>query len=163
VAGCELVFSAMGLPEQWFADEGVFDRVNAVGSGELARAAREAGVRRFIHTSTNDVFHAEQGASFDESELAGYPKVTAYERSKQKAERLVLPERRAGEMEVVITNPTAVYGPGPSSSHTLENGLLRPLVENKLPALVPGGIGLVFVDGVVAGHLVALLGTFARK
>ena len=153
VAGCELVFNAMGLPEQWFADEGIFDRVNAVGSGDLAAASRQAGVRRFIHTSTNDVFHAEQGASFDESEVATYPKGTAYERSKQEAERRVLSQRDG--MEVVITNPTGVYGPGPSSSHTLENGLFRPLVEKKLPAMVPGGMGLVFVDGVVQGHLAA--------
>ena len=153
VAGCELVFNAMGLPEQWFADEGIFDRVNAVGSGDLAAASRQAGVRRFIHTSTNDVFHAEQGASFDESEVATYPKGTAYERSKQGAERRVLSQRDG--MEVVITNPTGVYGPGPSSSHTLENGLFRPLVEKKLPAMVPGGMGLVFVDGVVQGHLAA--------
>ena len=153
VAGCELVFNAMGLPEQWFADEGIFDRVNAAGSGDLACAAHEAGVRRFIHTSTNDVFHAEQGASFDESEVADYPKGTAYERSKQEAERRVLAHRDG--MEVVITNPTGVYGPGPSSSHTLENGLFRPVVEKKLPAMVPGGMGLVFVDGVVRGHLAA--------
>jgi dihydroflavonol-4-reductase len=153
VAGCELVFNAMGLPEQWFPDEGIFDRVNATGSGNLARAAREAGVRRFVHTSTNDVFHAEQGATFDESELATYPKGTPYERSKQRAEELVLAERDG--MEVVITNPTAVYGPGPSSSHTVENGLFRPLVEKKLPALVPGGMGVVYVDGVVRGHLAA--------
>ena len=58
-------------------------------------------------------------------------------------------------MEIVITNPTGVYGPGPSSSHTLENGLFQPLVEKKLPALVPGGMGVVFVDGVVQGHLAA--------
>ncbi len=58
-------------------------------------------------------------------------------------------------MEVVITNPTGVYGPGPSSSHTLENGLFRPVVEKKLPAMVPGGMGLVFVDGVVQGHIAA--------
>jgi dihydroflavonol-4-reductase len=153
VAGCELVFNAMGLPEQWLPDEATFDRVNAIGSGDLARAAREAGVRRFIHTSTNDVFHADQGAAFDESEVAGYPKGTAYERSKQEAERRVLSQRDG--MEVVITNPTAVYGPGPSSSHTVENGLFRPVVEKKLPALVPGGMGVVFVDGVTQGHLAA--------
>ena len=81
VEGREIVFNAMGLPEQWFPDDGIFDRVNAVGSGDLARAARKAGVRRFIHTSTNDVFHADQGAAFDESQLADYPKGTAYERS----------------------------------------------------------------------------------
>jgi dihydroflavonol-4-reductase len=153
VAGCELVFNGMGLPEQWFADEGIFDRVNAVGSGDLARAAREAGVRRFVHTSTNDIFHAEQGASFDESEVATYPKGTAYERSKQEAERRVLAQRDG--MEVMILNPTAVYGPGPSSSHTVENGLFRPVVEKKLPAMVPGGMGMVYVDGVVQGHLAA--------
>jgi dihydroflavonol-4-reductase len=153
VEGCELVFNAMGLPEQWFADEGIFDRVNAVGSGDLAAAAKNAGVRRFIHTSTNDVFHAERGESFDESEVATYPKGTAYERSKQRAEELVLSHR--GPMEVVITNPTGVYGPGPSSSHTLENGLFEPLVKKRLPALVPGGLGLVYVDGVVRGHLAA--------
>ena len=55
-----------------------------------ARGGEAAGVRRFIHTSTNDVFHADQGASFDESEVADYPKGTAYERSKQHAEELVL-------------------------------------------------------------------------
>jgi nucleoside-diphosphate-sugar epimerase len=153
VAGCELVFNAMGLPEQWFADEGIFGRVNAVGSGDLAAAARRAGVRRFVHTSTNDVFHADQGAAFDESEFATYPKGTAYERSKQEAERRVLGQRDG--MEVVVLNPTGVYGPGPSNSHTIEEGLFRPLVEKKLPAMVPGGMGVVFVDGVVQGHLAA--------
>ena len=153
VEGCEFVFNAMGLPEQWFADEGIFARVNAAGSGDLAAAAKAAGVRRFVHTSTADVFHAARGAAFDESALADYPKGTAYERSKQRAEELVLDQR--GPMEVVILNPTAVYGPGPSSSHTLENGLFEPLVRKRLPALVPGGLGLVFVDGVVQGHLAA--------
>jgi dihydroflavonol-4-reductase len=153
VEGCELVFNAMGLPEQWFADEGIFDRVNAVGSGDLAKAAQAAGVRRFVHTSTNDVFHADQGASFDESELADYPKGTAYERSKQRAEELVLSHRDG--MEVVILNPTGVYGPGPSTSSTLEEGMFKPLVKGRLPALPPGGMGLVFVDGVTQGHLLA--------
>jgi nucleoside-diphosphate-sugar epimerase len=153
VEGREMVFNAMGLPEQWFADDGIFDRVNAVGSGDLARAAKAAGVRRFVHTSTNDVFHADRGATFDESNPAQYEKGTAYERSKQRAEELVL--REGDEMEIVILNPTGVYGPGPSQSHTIENGLFEPLVKKKLPALVPGGLGLVFVDGVVQGHLAA--------
>src|SRR5919201_6240694 len=83
VRGCELVFNAMGLPEQWLPHEGTFHEVNAVGSENVARAARAAGVSRLVHTSTIDVFHAETGARFDESELATYPKETAYERSKQ--------------------------------------------------------------------------------
>ena len=151
--GCELVFNAMGIPEQWLADESLFDRVNAQGSQAVAKAAREAGVRRLIHTSTEDVFHAEPGTSFDESRVADYPKGTAYERSKQRAEQLVL-EARDG-LEVVIVNPSGVYGPGPSATVSFDKGFFEPVVRKRLPALPPGGMGLCFVDGVASGHLLA--------
>ena len=59
VEGCELVFNAMGIPEQWLADEDAFERVNARGTEAVVRAAVAAGVRRVVHTSTIDVFHAE--------------------------------------------------------------------------------------------------------
>ena len=153
VEGCDLVFNAMGMPEQWVKDEGVFDRVNALGSGALAGAAKRAGVRRFIHTSTHDVFHAESGERFDETMLADYPKGTAYERSKQHAEELVLAERDG--MEVVILNPAGVYGPTPSPTPSFENGLFEPVVRKRLPAVPPGGTGYAFVEGVADGHLLA--------
>lgn len=153
VAGCELVFNSMGLPEQWVKDEAIFERVNAQGSGDLARAANSAGVRRFVHTSTHDVFHADTGEPFDETMLADYPKGTAYERSKQHAEELVLAERDG--MEVVILNPSGVYGPTPSPTPSFENGLFEPVVRKRLPAVPPGGTGMAYVDGVAAGHLLA--------
>ena len=151
VEGRELVFNAMGLPEQWVRDEGIFERVNAIGSRDLARATREAGVRRFVHTSTHDVFHADQGQVFDETKLADYPKGTAYERSKQHAEELVLAERDG--MEVVILNPSGIYGPGPSASVSFDKGMFEPIVKKRLPALPPGGSGLAFAPGVATGHL----------
>jgi dihydroflavonol-4-reductase len=151
--GCELVFNSMGMPEQWVKDEGIFDRVNAVGSGQVASAAKRAGVRRFVHTSTHDVFHADTGQRFDETMLADYPKGTAYERSKQHAEELVLGQRDG--MEVVILNPSGVYGPTPSPTPSFENGLFEPVVRKRLPAVPPGGTGYAFVEGVAAGHLLA--------
>ncbi len=153
VEGCEIVFNAMGMPEQWVRDEGIFDRVNAYGSGALAAAAKRAGVRRFVHTSTHDVFHAESGRSFDETTVADYPKGTAYERSKQHAEELVLAEREG--MEVVILNPSGVYGPTPAATPSFENGIFEPVIRKRLPAVPPGGTGYAFVDGVAEGHLLA--------
>jgi dihydroflavonol-4-reductase len=153
VEGCELVFNAMGIPEQWLADEGLFDRVNAEGTRAVAEAARRAGARRLVHTSTEDVFHAERGGRFDESSVATYPKGTAYERSKQRAEELALAARDG--LEVVIVNPAGVYGPGPSASVSFDKDLFAPLVRKRLPALPPGGLGLVYVDGVAVGHLLA--------
>jgi dihydroflavonol-4-reductase len=153
VRGCELVFNAMGLPEQWLTDADRFREVNARGSENVVRAARTAGARRVVHTSTIDVFHAANGERFDESRVADYPKGTAYERSKQEAERLVLAV--GGGIEVVLVNPAAVYGPGPAGSASLEESLFRPLVKKRLPALPPGGCGVVFTEGVAAGHLMA--------
>jgi dihydroflavonol-4-reductase len=153
VEGREVVFNAMGLPEQWVRDEAVFDRVNAQGTLAVARAARAAGVRRLVHTSTQDVFHAERGGRFDESQVADYPKGTAYERSKQRAEELALSARDG--LEVVIVNPAGVYGPGPSATVSFDKGMFEPLVRKRLPALPPGGLGLVFTEGLAAGHLLA--------
>jgi nucleoside-diphosphate-sugar epimerase len=153
VAGCELVFNAMGLPEQWLADATRFARVNAGGTENLVRAARAAEVRRVIHTSTIDVFDAEPGARLDESAVADYPKGTAYERSKQRAEELA--RAAAVDMELVFVNPAAVYGPGPPGSASLERQLIAPIVRGRLPALVPGGLGVTYSDGVGAGQLLA--------
>jgi nucleoside-diphosphate-sugar epimerase len=157
VEGCELVFNAMGIPEQWLADEERFDRVNARGTEAVVRAASAAGVRRVVHTSTIDVFHAEPGERFDETGLADYPKGTAYERSKQHAERLALAAARDGT-ELVMVNPSAVYGPGPAGSASFERDLFEPVVRKRrsaLPALPPGGCGVVFSEGVASGHLLA--------
>jgi nucleoside-diphosphate-sugar epimerase len=154
--GCELVFNAMGLPEQWLADEGEFERVNAIGSETVVRAAAHAGARRVVHTSTIDIFHADDGARFDESRIAEYPKGTAYERSKQRADRLVLAAGKRDGIEVVIANPAAVYGPGPEGSASIERDLLEPVVNGRraaAPALPPGGFGVLFSEGAGSGHL----------
>jgi dihydroflavonol-4-reductase len=143
----------MGIPEQWLAEEAMFDRVNAEGTRAVAEAARAARVKRLVHTSTEDVFHAENGGRFDESQVAGYPKGTAYERSKQRAEELALAARDG--LEVVIVNPSGVYGPGPSASASFDKNMFEPLVRKRLPALPPGGLGICFVEGVAAGHLLA--------
>src|SRR5205809_741038 len=153
VEGCELVFNSMGLPEQWLADDAMFEQVNARGTENVVRTAREAGVRRVVHTSTIDVFHAAPGERFDESEVATYPKGTAYERSKQRAEELALAAR--GDMELVMVNPAGVYGPTPASSMGIDDDLFAPLVRRRLPALPPGGMGVCFDAGVAAGQLLA--------
>ena len=151
--GIDGAFNCMGLFEQWFADPGVFDRVNAEGARNVVAAAREAGAKRVVHTSTFDVFHAPQGGTVSEAEVADYPKDTAYERSKQLAERLVVEEGERG-IEVVIANPSSVYGPGPWQGTGLDRAI-RDAIRKRLPAAPPGGMTLVFVDDVAAGHLAA--------
>jgi dihydroflavonol-4-reductase len=58
-------------------------------------------------------------------------------------------------MEVVILNPTGVYGPGVARTENFEKGLFEPVVRKRVPALPPGGANVVYIDGVVQGHLAA--------
>lgn len=155
--GIEGAFNCMGIFEQWLADPAVFDRVNAEGARNVVVAAREAGARRVVHTSTFDVFEAQRGGTVSEARVATQPKGTAYERSKQLAERLVLAEADVGgegAIEVVICNPSAVIGPGPWAEQGLDSAL-RDAVRGRLPMVPPGGMTLVYIDDVAAGHLAA--------
>jgi dihydroflavonol-4-reductase len=151
--GIDGAFNCMGLFEQWFADPGVFDRINGEGARNVIAAARESGARRAVHTSTFDVFHAEPGGTVSEATVADYAKGTPYERSKQLAERLVLEEAQKG-IEVVIANPSSVYGPGPWQGTGIDRAI-RDAIRRRLPATPPGGMTLVLVDDVARGHLAA--------
>src|SRR5215211_1125653 len=152
-AGAQGVFNCMGIYEQWLPDKQTFEHVNAIGAVNVIAASRQAGVERAVHTSTYDVFDAERGGTAHEDRVAEQPKGTAYERSKQRAEELVLGEARHG-IEVVIVNPSAVYGPGPWAGAGVDR-VLRDAIRGRLPAVPPGGMTLTYVDDVAAGHLAA--------
>lgn len=152
-AGIDGAFNCMGLFEQWLPDPGTFDRVNAEGAATVVTAARDAGARRVVHTSTFDVFDAPKGGTVREDRLADYPKPTPYERSKQRAEELVL-AAAGDELEVVICNPASVVGPGPWAAAGVD-GLLRDVLRRRVPALPPGGMTIVFTEDVAAGHVAA--------
>ena len=151
-AGIELFFHAAGMPEQWLRDEGQFDRVNHLGTRSALEAALAAGVRRVVLTSTMDVFAAPPGGTLVETNVDPLPKKTAYERSKQAAERAA-DEVRAKGLDVVFVNPSGVYGPAPV--HTSLNTFFIRLLNGKVPMLPPGGLPVVYVDGVIDVHVAA--------
>lgn len=150
--GSEVVFHAAGMPEQWQRDDSIFDRVNRQGTANVMAAAHAAGVRRVVYTSTMDVFAAPPGGTLVETNVDPHPKHTAYERSKQAAEREADAARGRG-LPVVFLNPSAVYGPSPIVG-TL-NELIRKLLDGKVPMLPPGGMPVVYIDGVVNAHIAA--------
>ncbi len=153
VGGCELVFHAAGLPEQWRLDPGDFQRVNVEGTRNLAEASTAAGVRRFIYTSTIDVFEWTPGEPFDETVIDSDPRPTFYERSKQEADRIVVGLASQG-LDVVFLHPSAVYGPVPAL-FAGANDLLVRLATGKIPMLLPGGMPVVHSDDVARAHIAA--------
>ncbi len=87
---------------------GDFMRANREGTGNLAAAASEAGVERFVYISS---IAAQGPAPSREPEApseALHP-VSAYGRSKAAGERELLAQR--GRMQLSIVRPPLVYGP----------------------------------------------------
>jgi dihydroflavonol-4-reductase len=150
VDGCEWVFHAAGFPEQWMKDNHAFDRINAGGTEHMIAAARAAKVKRFLLTSTIDVFTWRSGETYDESEIDPNPKGTHYERSKQRADKIVADSG----LDVVFLHPSAVYGTAPSDSPGV-NELMIKLATNKAPGLLPGGFPVVFAPDCGEGHVLA--------
>ncbi|HET9062242.1 MAG TPA: NAD-dependent epimerase/dehydratase family protein, partial [Candidatus Binatia bacterium] len=93
------------------------------------------------------------GLTFDESEIDPAPKATAYERSKQTADRVVTDALAEG-LPAVFLHPSGIYGPGPATSPGT-NQLIADLVRGKVPMLLPGGIPVVHCDDAARGHLIA--------
>jgi dihydroflavonol-4-reductase len=151
--GCDVVYHAAGLPEQWLADPTTFDRVNAGGTANMVEAALLCRVRRFVYTSTIDVFPMENGEPFDESTIDTRPKATAYERSKAEADRIVTRALDRG-LPAVFLHPSGLFGPGPATSPGTNN-LIADLLAGRLPMLLPGGMPLVFSLDCAAGHILA--------
>lgn len=153
VEGCSVVYHAAGLPEQWLRDERIFQRVNVDGTRNLIEVSMAEGVKRFVYASTIDVFAWRPGEPFDESVIDPQPKGTAYERSKQEADRVVVEALERG-LPAVFLHPSAIFGPGPAGSPGL-NDFLRDLMRGAIPMLLPGGMPVVFGPDVARGHILA--------
>jgi dihydroflavonol-4-reductase len=151
--GCDVLYHAAGLPEQWLPDAATFDRVNAEGTRHAVEAALEAKVRRFVYTSTIDVFPIRSGIEFDESRIDDEPKHTHSEISKQKADRIVVEAMGRG-LDAVFLHPSGVYGPCPVAGVGLNRAIAQ-LVRAEVPLLLPGSIPTVYVDDIGSGHVLA--------
>ena len=151
VEGCDVVYHAAGLPEQWRRDPTDFTRVNVEGTRNLVEAALDTGIDRFVYTSTIDVFAWTPGRPFDESTLDPDPRPTYYERSKQAADALVADAIDRG-LPAVFLHPSAVYGPAPALTPGLNDFLVR-LARRKIPMVLPGGMPVVHGEDVADGHI----------
>ena len=105
-----------------------FRRVNVDGTKALARAAAEAGVRRFIFVSTIKVNgDATSGEPFN-VDMPPAPQ-DAYAISKWEAEEALRSVAAESGLEVVIVRPPLVYGPGVGGNFLR----LMSLVDRALP------------------------------
>ncbi len=129
---------------------------NVSGTRNLLAAAADAGVERFLYTSSVATIAVPRpGALPNEAtqtrlqEMIGH-----YKRSKWLAEQEALAASQRG-LPVVIVNPTAPVGPG-DWKPTPTGRIILDFLRGQMPAYVDTGLNLVPVEDAAAGHLLAL-------
>lgn len=152
--GCTWVFHVAAVSDYWRQSVERLYRVNVRGTQNVLAAAKRAGVKRVIHTSSaaavgprDDGLPASEGDLFN---LA--PGEFPYAHSKFLAEIAVL-QAIVGGLDAVIVNPAVVIGPG--DIHLGAGSLLIEMAKGRVPAIPPGGITVIDVRDVAAAHVAA--------
>jgi dihydroflavonol-4-reductase len=123
--------------------------INVTGTKNMLKAAKDCGVRKFIHFSSIHAFRVSNKSQLiDETTPRVESDKTIYEFTKAEGEREVMKAVEAG-LNAVILNPTAVIGPF-DYRNSLLGQALRKIYQNELPFLISGGYNWVDVRDVVS-------------
>lgn len=129
MSGCDAVIHLAAKTDEWGLQKD-YDRVNIQGTDQMLRTAKQNGVGRFVHISTEAVLlDGDPLENVDES--APYPtgKTPHYGWSKREAEKRAL---AAGtrNLQVIVLRPRFVWGPDdttvlPKLKAAVEQGRFR--------------------------------------
>lgn len=169
VAGCDYVLHvASPFPMNQPKDENDLIVPAREGALRLLRAARDAGVKRVVLTSSFAAigYGLKHDGVVDETSWtdATAPGIGAYVKSKTIAERAAWDfiEREGGGLELAVVNPVGVLGPvlGPDFSTSIL--LVERLLQGAIPMAPKASFGLVDVRDVADLHIRAMTDPAAR-
>jgi 3beta-hydroxysteroid-4beta-carboxylate 3-dehydrogenase (decarboxylating) len=155
VAGVERVYHVAAMISIRGGDREALWDVNVAGTARLLSAARKAGVRRVVYTSSfGAIGRNPAGACSEEHPLDPDEPATDYERSKAESELEVRRELERG-LDACIVNPCATVGPF-DFRPSLVGRTFVDFAHGKMKAYVPGGFDWVPMRDVISGHLLAM-------
>ena len=147
--GCEVVYHVAGMNQLCLSDPAPLYQVNVEGTRRMLEAARKAGVRRVVHTSSAATLGGDGSSFMDETAPPPSEFTSHYARSKFEGEQLAL---GFDGVEVVVVNPSSVQGPGRTTGTA---AVFIGYLNGKLPFDLPARFGLCYTLDCVSGHLLA--------
>jgi dihydroflavonol-4-reductase len=156
LAGCDAVVHVAADYRLWIPDPDAMYRANVDGTRDLLRMAREAGVPRFVYTSSVATMHFRTDGIVinEDTPVSLKDMVGHYKRSKFQAERQAIAAAEDGQ-QVIILNPTSPIGPN-DSKPTPTGRIFLDFLNGKFPAYMDTGLNLVDVSEVARTHVTAL-------
>lgn len=153
--GIDVVFhlaALIGIPYSYYSPES-YVSTNVMGTLNVLQAAREAGVKKIVHTSTSETYGTAIYAPIDEKHpLQGQ---SPYSASKIGADMMAESFYRSFDMPVAIIRPFNTYGPRQSARAvipTIISQILSGSKKIKLGSLSPVR-DLTFVSDTVRGFI----------
>ncbi|MDQ2812992.1 MAG: aldehyde reductase [Actinomycetota bacterium] len=163
VAGCEEVHHvASPIPAVQPKDPDELIVPAREGTLRVLRAARDAGVRRVVLTSSFAAigYTPKPGAEFTEDDWTDpdTPGLAPYPRSKAIAERAAwdLMERDGGDTELVVVNPTFILGPILATGLRSSLQLIKAMLDGTMSVTPRARMGVVDVRDVADLHIRAM-------
>jgi len=139
------------------------------GALRMLRAARDAGVKRVVLTSSFAAVgygHPEQTKPFDEADWTDLngEGLTAYVKSKTLAERAAweLIAKEGGGLELAVVNPVGVFGPVLGADYATSILIVQKMMDGAMPGVPRLVIGGVDVRDVADLHLRAMVHPAAK-
>ena len=132
------------------------------GTLRVLRAARDAGVRRVVLTSSFAAvgYSPKPDAEYTEADWTdpNTPDLPAYPRSKTIAERAAwdLIEREGGDTELVAVNPTFILGPALTAQARSSLQLTKAMLDGTMPVVRRQRFGVADVRDVADLHIRAM-------
>jgi len=154
--GCDAVMHVAADYRLWIPDPQAMYQANVEGTRELLRMAREAGIRRFVYTSSVATmgFRKDGLIVNEDTPVSLEMMVGHYKRSKFLAEQEAIAAAEAGQ-QVMILNPTTPIG-SHDAKPTPTGRIFVDFLKGKFPAYVDTGLNLVDVAEVAKTHAAAL-------
>jgi NAD dependent epimerase/dehydratase len=152
--GCEVVFhlaALIAIPYSYHAPAS-YVQTNVTGTLNLAEAARKTGVKRFVHTSTSEVYGTARYTPVDEEHpLQGQ---SPYSASKIAADKLIESFVCSYGLPAVTVRPFNTYGPRQSARAVIPGIIAQALHGNsvKLGSIDPVR-DMTFVSDTVEGFI----------
>ncbi|MFJ8896012.1 NAD-dependent epimerase/dehydratase family protein [Leifsonia sp. NPDC102414] len=132
------------------------------GSLRVLRAARDAGARRVVLTSSFAAvgYTPKPVREYDETDWTdpATPGLPAYPLSKAVAERAAwdFVEQEGGGLELVVINPTWIAGPTLTASARSSLQFFTRMLDGTIPAVPRQRFGIADVRDVAAAHIAAM-------
>ncbi len=164
IAGCEYVLHiASPFPPGVPKHEDELTVPAREGALRVLRAARDAGVKRVVLTSSFAAIgygHPPRSTPFNENDWTNVDGegVSAYAKSKTLAERAAWDfiAREGGELELSVVNPVGVFGPVLGPDYSTSILVVQKLMDGAMPGVPRLYFGAVDVRDVAELHIRAM-------